>query len=121
MRFDSFHPTTLIGVLAVAFMSSLAAPAGAAENAGKSIALNSAKGNCLACHAMPGIAENVLPGNVGMPLVHVKALVKSKRDLREHIWDETRFNKNTVMPPFGKHKILTEEEINKLTDFIYGL
>lgn len=121
MRLDSFHPILLIGSLAVVLASSTVWATQDAASAGKAIALNSAKGNCLACHAMPGIAENVLPGDVGMPLVNVKSLVKSKRELRAHIWDETRFNKETVMPPFGKHRILTEEEINEVTDFIYGL
>jgi len=30
-------------------------------------------------------------------------------------------NPNTVMIPFGKNKVLTEEEIDKVTDFVYGL
>jgi len=25
------------------------------------------------------------------------------------------------MPPMGKHQVLTEEEIDKVLDFIYGL
>ena len=25
------------------------------------------------------------------------------------------------MPPFGKHKILTEEQLDKVVDFVYGL
>ncbi|MEO8626840.1 MAG: hypothetical protein ABI612_01890 [Betaproteobacteria bacterium] len=28
-------------------------------------------------------------------------------------------NPNTVMPPFGKHQVLTEEEIDLIVDFIY--
>ena len=28
-------------------------------------------------------------------------------------------NPQTVMPPFGKHKILTEEEIDLIIDYIY--
>lgn len=121
MRLDSIHLALLVGPLAVALACGGASAAQDSASAGKAIALNSAKGNCMACHAMPGIAENVLPGNVGMPLVNVKSLVKSKRELRAHIWDQTRFNKDTVMPPFGKHRILTDEEINEVTDFIYGL
>jgi sulfur-oxidizing protein SoxX len=31
------------------------------------------------------------------------------------------FNPATSMPPFGKHQVMTEQEIDKVTDFIYGL
>jgi sulfur-oxidizing protein SoxX len=30
-------------------------------------------------------------------------------------------NPNTSMPLFGKNKILTDAEIDKITDFVYGL
>jgi len=39
--------------------------------------------------------------------------------LREQIWDSTRRHPLTVMPPFGKHKILTEEEIDLVVDYLY--
>lgn len=90
------------------------------QETGKDIALNRTEGNCLACHAMPGISENVLPGDVGPPLVNISSRFK-REDLRARIWDEMKFNQNTSMPPFGKHKILSETEIDKVTDFIYGL
>ncbi len=28
-------------------------------------------------------------------------------------------NPQTVMPPFGKHKVLTEDEIDLIVDYIY--
>ena len=38
--------------------------------------------------------------------------------LREQIWDPTRRNPDTVMPPFGKHRVLTEHEIDLVLEYI---
>jgi len=85
---------------------------------GKKIAEDRKKGNCLACHQIEG-AE--LPGNIGPPLVGMKARFPDKAKLRSQIWDSTRNNPNSIMPPFGRHAILTEDEINKVVEYIYTL
>jgi len=85
---------------------------------GKKIAFNRKKGNCLACHAIEG---GRLPGNIGPPLVNMKERFPDKAKLRAQIWDATVNNPNTIMPPFGKHGILTEQEIDKVVEFIYTL
>ena len=85
---------------------------------GKAIAFNRKKGNCLACHQ---IAGGTLPGNIGPPLVGMKQRFPSKQALREQIWDATKRNPNTSMPPFGRHKILTEDEIDKVVEFVWTL
>jgi sulfur-oxidizing protein SoxX len=45
----------------------------------------------------------------------------SRDILRGRISDETAVNADTVMPPFGANKILTEEELDLVTDYIYSL
>lgn len=85
---------------------------------GKKLAFNRKKGNCLACHQ---IAGGTLPGNIGPPLVAMKQRFPSKQALREQIWDATKRNPNTSMPPFGRHKILTDEEIDKIVEFVWTL
>jgi sulfur-oxidizing protein SoxX len=95
--------------------------ASAEEETGKQLAYNNKKGNCLACHAMPTVPDAISPGNIAPPLISMKARYPDKSVLRAQIWDATKGNPNTSMPPFGKHKILTEQEIDKVTDFIYGL
>ena len=85
---------------------------------GKEIAFHRKKGNCLACHK---IAGGSLPGNIGPELVNMKARYPDKSKLRAQIWDATKMNPNTIMPPFGKHKMLSEEEIDKVVEFIYTL
>lgn len=86
--------------------------------AGKQIAVDRKKGNCLACHVM---GEGPLPGNIGPPLVAMKARFPDKAKLRGQIWDATQTNPNTMMPPFGRHEILTEEEIDKVVEYVYTL
>ena len=45
----------------------------------------------------------------------------TKDELREQIWDSTKSNPTSAMPPFGKNEILTEQEIDQLVEFIYTL
>lgn len=85
---------------------------------GKKVAFDRKKGNCLACHM---IAGGSLPGNIGPPLIAMKARFPNKADLRAQIWDATAKNPNTIMPPFGKHAILTEKEVDLVTEFIHSL
>ena len=85
---------------------------------GKKVAFDRKKGNCLACHMIPG---GSLPGNIGPPLVAMKARFPDKAALRAQIWDATAKNPNTIMPPFGKHQILSEQEVDLVTEFIHSL
>ena len=85
---------------------------------GREIAFDRTKGNCLACHQIEG-GES--PGNIGPELMDMKNRYPDKELLRKRIWDETSFIPTSVMPPFGKHQILTEEEIDQVVEFIYTL
>ena len=85
---------------------------------GKEIAFDRKKGNCLACHQIDG---GTLPGNIGPPLVGMKARFPDKNKLRQQIWDSTKANPNTMMPPFGRHHILTKKEIDEVVEYIYSL
>jgi sulfur-oxidizing protein SoxX len=87
-----------------------------AQQEGKKLAFSRSKGNCLACHA---IDNGDMAGTVGPKLVHAKQLFPKRRVLFQHIWDETQFNPQTPMPPFGKNLILTKAEINKIIDYLY--
>lgn len=91
------------------------------EETGKDIAFNRAKGNCLACHGMPTVPDAESTGLYGPPLIAMSARYPDKAKLRAQIWDATAFNPASSMIPFGKHGVLTEEEIDKVTDFVYGL
>jgi sulfur-oxidizing protein SoxX len=108
---------TMLGALSAAPQLAVAADAQVIEQ-GKSIAFDRKKGNCLACHHIEG---GDLPGNIGPALVAMKARFPDKARLRTQIWDSTVNNPNTMMPPFGRHEIMTEAEIDKVVEFIHSL
>ncbi len=108
---------TLLGALAMTPQLVIAADKSVIEE-GKAIAFDRKKGNCLACHQIEG---GSLPGNIGPPLVSMQARFPEKAKMRAQIWDSTKNNPNTMMPPFGRHEILTEREIDKVVEFIYSL
>ena len=100
-------------------MSSAAnASEASAIDKGKKAAFHRKKGNCLACHAIEG---GTLPGNIGPPLVNMKDRFPDKSKLKDQIWDATANNPNSIMPPFGKHNILTKDELDQVVEFIYSL
>jgi sulfur-oxidizing protein SoxX len=85
---------------------------------GKALAFNRSKGNCLACHYVEG---GELTGNYGPPLIAMKTRYLDRDALRAQIWDAAVKNPDTGMPPFGRNRILTEEEIDLVTDYIQSL
>ena len=85
---------------------------------GKALSFDRKLGNCLACHAMD---DGKLAGNIGPPLVSMKLRYPDKAKLREQIWDATTKNPNSIMPPFGRHDMLTEEQIDAITEYVYTL
>jgi L-cysteine S-thiosulfotransferase len=86
---------------------------------GRQIAHDVYKGNCLACHQIPGDPLAVSLANIAPPLVAMRSRFPDRAQLRAQIWDSTQRNPLTVMPPFGKHGVLTEEEIDLVVDYIY--
>ena len=85
---------------------------------GQEVAFDVKRGNCLACHQIEG---GDLAGDIGPVLVAMKYRFPNEAKLRAQIWDPTLANPSTMMPPFGLHGILTEDEIDKVTAFIYSL
>ena len=113
--------------LVLAILVSLALPisasadeAGAADRIeqGRALAFERAKGNCLACHLIEG---GELAGNYGPPLLLMTARFPDRAVLRAQIWDASVRMPSTRMPPYGRHRILTEDEIDLVVDFILTL
>ena len=106
----------------------VAAPVSAADDTaavkkempGQEVAFSKKLGNCLACHAMPGTKAE-MPGSIAPPLIAMKLRWPDRAKLRAQVWDASAANPKTVMPPMGKHHILSEEEIDQVVDFIYTL
>ena len=91
------------------------------EETGKDISFNRSKGNCLACHGMPTVPDAEATGTIGPPLIAMSARYPDKAKMRAQIWDATVANPSSSMIPFGKNKVLTEQELDKVVDYIYGL
>jgi len=83
---------------------------------GQALAFDRGKGNCLTCHDIKG---GDAPGNLGPPLADMKARFPDRKELAAIVFDETKRNPQTVMPPFGRNFILTEGEIDAIVDFLY--
>jgi sulfur-oxidizing protein SoxX len=99
-----------------ASMSPAGAQTAAAE--GQKLAFDRGKGNCLSCHAIKG---GELPGTIGPALKDIKSKYPERSELVAILTDETRRNPQTVMPPFGRNRILTEREIDAIVDFLQTL
>jgi len=117
------HITTTASIVALigclGFMPGVAsADEGTNIAKGKELTFNRKKGNCLACHQIEGGA---LAGNIGPPLIAMKARFPDYDKLRAQISDARINNPNTIMIPFGPHAVLSGKEIDLVTKFIYTL
>jgi sulfur-oxidizing protein SoxX len=115
-------PTMLFRTLALIFAIGAAMPLPAARtqsvSEGQRLAFDRSKGNCLSCHEIRG---GDLPGTIGPVLRNIKSKYPDRNELVAILTDETRRNPQTVMPPFGRNRILTEQEINAIVDFLQTL
>ena len=108
-------PALILALLAGAAVAGPVQAQSAAE--GERLAFDRGKGNCLTCHVIKG---GDLPGTVGPELTGLKAKY-SRDELIAIVTDETKRNPLTVMPPFGRNRILSEQEISAVVDFLQTL
>ncbi len=85
---------------------------------GQKLAFDRGKGNCLTCHMIKG---GEFPGTIGPELKGIKTKYPNRDDLVAIVSDETKRNPQTVMPPFGRNRILSEKEISAVVDFLQTL
>jgi L-cysteine S-thiosulfotransferase len=114
VRLQALALALLIG----AGLSASPASAQSAATEGQKLAFDRGKGNCLTCHQISG---GDLPGTIGPALKDIKSKYPDRNDLVAIVTDETKRNPQTVMPPFGRNHILTEQEINAVVDFLQTL
>ena len=123
MRITAHLLTTTASIAALVGCLGLApgiasADEGADLTKGKELAFDRKKGNCLACHQ---IAGGKLAGNIGPPLIAMKARFPDYDKLRAQIDDARKNNPNTIMIPFGPHAVMSSSEIDLVTKFIHTL
>ena len=107
-----------LAALLLLLVTSVVASSDIRVTEGKKLATERGKGNCLACHM---IEDGELPGNLGPPLLAMKARFPERSALTEQICDATVRNPDSRMPPFCRHGILTEDEVELIVDYLYTL
>jgi sulfur-oxidizing protein SoxX len=112
-----------LGLAAACATLAVAPAAIAAEpdriEAGRAIAHDWYKGNCLACHQIPGDPTAETLANIGPPIIGMRERFPDRAELRARLWDPTLRNPLSYMPPYGKHGVLTGEEIDLVIDYLY--
>ena len=101
-------------VLAIAALGSALAmgPATAAPSEGQKLVA----AHCLTCHEVKGADDF---GNVAPSLIGLKDRYADRKEVSAIIFDETKRNPQTVMPPFGRNLVVTDKEIEAMVDFLY--
>ncbi len=123
MRLTAHKLTTTASIAALVGCLGFAPTIASADTAadlkkGKEVAFDRKKGNCLACHQ---IAGGELAGNIGPPLIAMKARFPDYDKLRSQIYDARPNNPNTIMIPYGPHGVMSGKEIDLVTKFIHTL
>jgi L-cysteine S-thiosulfotransferase len=103
-------------LLALASTAAFAAPAPALD-----LFVRADKGNCIACHQLPAGTGPQTRADVGPRLEGARMRTLGKGALRQALVDPTRANPDTVMPPFGRHRLLDAAEIDRLVQFLETL
>ncbi len=104
-------PALACGLFGAAVLGPVAAWAESAD------ALTLARQNCEQCHQIKGL-QNF--GNIGPSLLDLKDRYADRKEVAAIIFDETKRNPQTAMPPFGRNLILNTDEIETLVDYLYN-
>ena len=99
----------------------LAMPALAQQPAALALFTRADKGGCLACHQLPANVGPATRSDVGPRLEGDRMRALGKAGIREALTDPLRANPDTVMPPFGRHRLLEPDEIERLVEFLHAL
>ncbi len=111
----------LLLTLSFAGLCAPAAFAQANATTGRALFAEERKGNCSACHKTPTDAARIGASNIGPPLEAIRQKYPTAADrmrLRDSIRDQSAVNASTIMPPYGKHRILTEAEIDDIVAYL---
>ena len=109
-----------MGRLAFALLAALLAPPAFGEEA-LDLFVRPEKGHCVACHQLPPGVGPDAKNDVGPRLEGERMRALGPDRLREIIGDATKANPDSVMPPFGRHRILDAREIGRIAEFLHAL
>lgn len=107
--------------IALTLLCGLALPTLAGVDEGRAIAHDQLRGNCLACHRIPGDPTAVTAATLGPVLENLARRFPGRAALRAQVADAGARNPDTIMPLYGRHRILTDREIDQVVDYLLGL
>ena len=93
---------------------------------GRVLFMDAKKGNCAACHRAPNDtseAAKKIVATVGKPLQNIASRF-DRVQLKAAIHDFSQTIPaagNTIMPPYGRHRILSEAEIDAVVAYVIQL
>ena len=96
-------------------------PVFADELAGNKLFNNPRKGNCVACHATGVDPPAAIGKPIGPSLAGAKARYPDRTKLRDIVFDAAKTWSNTIMPPYGRHRILNDREIDAVIAYVETL
>ena len=102
-------------------LAAIALQAAAQAPAASELFARADKGACLACHQLPAGAGPATRADVGPALSGARMRSLGRARLAAILQDPAVDNPQTVMPPFGRHRILTRAEIDALVEFLNAL
>ena len=94
---------------------------GAEALSGAQLFVRPDKGNCIACHQVPEGAGPKTRSDLGPRLEGVRMRALGRERLRALLDDPMANNPDTLMPPFGRHKLLDAAQIDRLIDYLDAL
>lgn len=107
------------GLAALCAVASLCAHAQAPT--GGELFARADKGHCDACHQVPEGAGPATRSDLGPRLEGARMRALGAAALRAELADATRANPDTVMPPYGRHRILDGSEIDRIVEYLLAL
>lgn len=109
------------GAALAALLIFAVAGARAQSPSGLELFTSPAKGHCIACHQVPEGAGPATRSDLGPRLEGKRMRELGNARLRALLVDPTAANPETVMPPFGRHRILSPAEIDRVVDYLHAL
>ena len=107
--------------LALAAAVAVLPSAAATSPTGAELFARADKGDCISCHQVPKGAGPATRADLGPALEGKRMRELGRAALRALLVDPMRANPDTVMPPYGRHRILDSAEIDRVVEYLYAL
>ncbi|MBC8024290.1 MAG: sulfur oxidation c-type cytochrome SoxA [Burkholderiales bacterium] len=104
-----------------AFAAAMVMPSAAQTAAVADLFIRADKGHCIACHQVPSGSGPRTRSDVGPRLEGGRMRSLGRPAIRAAIVDPMAANPDTVMPPFGRHRVLDMAEIERLVEYLHAL